>query len=305
MARFEMPRPSIVAALGTVLVFAGLVLAERQHLLTLPSPSDQLVAAVLPGAVVALTNEERKEEGLGSLKANALLNEAAQLKADDMAAKGYYAHVSPDGTIPPYWLNKVGYRYQMMGENLVVDRENSEAVVSAWMGSVSHRENLLNPQHTEIGVGVAHGTYKGRKTIYVVQMLARPTEPARPVPKPKVTIPAPVAPTKPLLPKPVPVKTAATTSTLVRPRTAAPVVRDALTPVLTAVASTTLVEVPNIVASTSFTPPIIPPFVSPPVELTSTTADEPVRPRLDLRGKVRTFVHTLGSQIKSVFSPLL
>ena len=119
------------------------------------------------------------------------------------------------------------------------------------MGSQSHRENILNPQFTEIGIGIAYGHYKGRDTTYVVQMLARPVQTAstRVVVQPKT--PVPVTPTKPLLPTPVPTKTAATTSVLVRPAPK-PAVQDTLRPVLKAVASstptTTLAEVPSIIA---------------------------------------------------------
>ncbi|HEX8591296.1 MAG TPA: CAP domain-containing protein, partial [Candidatus Paceibacterota bacterium] len=177
-------RPPFIAALVAAVLIGGLTLAESRGLMTLPGPSNQLLASVLPGSVVALTNEERGDAGLASLKANSLLTRAAQMKADDMAAKSYYAHVAPDGTPPPYWLNAVGYKYQIMAENLVIDRESSDDAVSAWMGSKYHRDNILNPVFTEIGVGVAHGSYKGRDTIYVVQMFAKPIGQSTPAPKP-------------------------------------------------------------------------------------------------------------------------
>jgi uncharacterized protein YkwD len=197
--------------MATILL-GGITAAENAGILSLSvpqaAPADSL-AAILAGSVVKLTNEERADNDLSLLSASPLLTRAAQLKADDMAEKSYYAHVSPDGTIPPHWLDVVGYRYQIMGENLVVDRTESEDVVSAWMGSATHRQNLLNPTFTEIGIGVAYGAYKGEDTIYVVQMLAKPVSPTvaeRPVSKPKpqaVTEPKPPAmPAPALAPKP-------------------------------------------------------------------------------------------------------
>jgi hypothetical protein len=321
-------RPPFIAGIAVAVLFAGAIALERGGLITLPTPSDELIASILPGSVVALTNEERADLNLGSLRANSLLNRAAQMKADDMAAKSYYAHVSPDGTIPPYWLNKVGYKYQIMGENLVIDRENSEQVVSAWMGSPTHRENMLNPQMTEIGVGVAFGSYKGRDTIYVVQMLAKPlpgsgTQTAtRPAPAPvSAPKPAPVAvttpATKPLpapapapapapVAKPAPVVTPKPTVSTVAPPAVrapepAPVIRDSIAPLLTNLASSTLAEVPSIVV-----PP--PPLEEPLPAVTGNAVEisAPVRapPRSALSERVRVFVGSIGTSFRSFLSPI-
>jgi hypothetical protein len=298
------PRPPFVLALAFAVLLGGIAASERVRDLAVGDPTPNLVASVLPGAVISLTNEERGEEGLGSLKASALLNQAAQLKANDMAAKSYYAHVSPDGTIPPAWLNKVGYKYQIMGENLVIDRTSSEQVVSAWMGSEAHRENILNPQFTEIGIGIAYGRYKEQDTTYVVQMLARPLGGSAPAPVKTVTVKPskPLTTTRPLVPTPVPTKTAATTSVLVRP-TPKPVVRDTLKPVLETVASSTLSVVPSIVADVTVTPvPVIEPYSSQPIEL---SPPAPVVPqRTSVGTKLRMFMGEVGHEVRSFFSPI-
>ncbi|HEY0010635.1 MAG TPA: CAP domain-containing protein [Candidatus Paceibacterota bacterium] len=302
-------RPPFIAALFATLLLGGIVGLERHGLVTLPNPSFELLASVLPGAVVALTNEERSDMNLGSLRANALLTRAAQMKADDMAAKSYYAHVSPDGTIPPYWLTAAGYKYQVMGENLVVDRESSESVVSAWMGSHDHRENILNPSFTEIGIGVAHGTYKGRDTIYVVQMLARPlggqVTASKPAPAPKpapVTLPKPApAPVKTPAPTPAPkpAPTPRAVPVVVRaPAEPKPVIKDPIAPILDTIASTTLIEVPSIVASSTYLPPVLSADISAPVELAEPLASVSPAPT-SFGMKVRAFAASVGREIKS------
>ena len=131
-------------------------------------------AAVDASDVVTLTNENRTDDGLPALAENPLLMQAAQDKANDMAANSYYAHVSPDGKSPLYWLQLVGYHYLNAGENLVIDRTTSEQVVDAWMASPDHRANILRPQFTEVGVGVAQGVYQGLATTYVVQEFGTP-----------------------------------------------------------------------------------------------------------------------------------
>ncbi|MDB5190127.1 MAG: hypothetical protein JWN49_453 [Parcubacteria group bacterium] len=163
-------------------------------------PSKQLTASVTSTEVVALTNENRIEDHLPALATSPLLTQAAQLKADDMAANSYYAHVSPDGKTPLYWLELVGYHYLNAGENLVIDRTTSEEVVSAWMNSADHRENILRPQFTEIGVGVAQGVYEGQATTYVVQEFGTPYPSIALVRKPVATTVTPAVPTPVVVP---------------------------------------------------------------------------------------------------------
>ncbi len=131
-------------------------------------------AGVLAGAVVALTNEERTERGVPALTPNEALDRAAQAKAEDMAAKGYYAHVAPDGRTPMHWVSMEGYEYRIVGENLVVNRTEARTVIDAFMGSSGHRANILRRDFTEIGVGVATGTYKGKEAVFTVQLFAAP-----------------------------------------------------------------------------------------------------------------------------------
>jgi hypothetical protein len=131
-------------------------------------------ASVLPSVVASLTNDERSSNGDSALTVSPLLSRAAQLKADDMAAKGYFAHTAPDGTLPWHWFDVVGYDYQYAGENLAIDFDDSQQLVDAWMASTAHRQNILKAQYTQIGIGIATGTYQGQETTFVVQFFAKP-----------------------------------------------------------------------------------------------------------------------------------
>jgi hypothetical protein len=172
----------VLPALGIVVI----LLAVSAAVVTAPGlPAGSLPAAVLPGAVVSLTNTARAQEGVALLTRNSKLDQAAQMKAEDMAKKGYYAHVAPDGTTPMHWVEKAGYSYLMVGENLVVNRDSAREVVEAFMGSSGHRANILRSDFTEIGVGVANGTYKSKDATFIVQIFAKPRveapKPAKPV----------------------------------------------------------------------------------------------------------------------------
>jgi len=124
--------------------------------------------------VINLTNVERANAGLTTLKENSSLNQAAGLKANDMFAKDYWAHFAPDGTSPWYFFNLVGYKYSWAGENLARDFATSGGVVSAWMASPGHRSNILNANFTETGVAVVNGNLAGEETTLVVQLFGKP-----------------------------------------------------------------------------------------------------------------------------------
>ncbi|MFA6353842.1 MAG: CAP domain-containing protein [Candidatus Paceibacterota bacterium] len=132
------------------------------------------MAAVLPAVLADLTNEERQTQNLPTLTVNPILNEAAAMKANDMATKGYFAHTSPEGKTPWYWIEKVGYKYQYAGENLAINFNDSKDVTNAWMGSPTHKANIVKGNYTEIGTGIATGIYEGRNTIFVAQVYANP-----------------------------------------------------------------------------------------------------------------------------------
>lgn len=181
---------------------AALVSIAVSGFLAIPPRTGDQTAAVSAAEIVVLTNSEREEKGIVTLKRNALLDAAAQMKAEDMAEKGYYAHVSPDGVTPMYFVERAGYRYLAIGENLVVQRTDAKQVIDAFMGSPGHRANILRKDFTEIGVGVAKGTYKGKDTTFTVQIFGTPKAATEATPKP-ASKPVAATPQATAAPKPV------------------------------------------------------------------------------------------------------
>lgn len=158
-------------------------------------------AAILPKVLVELANTDRHTSSLPSLSVNPILEETARRKALDMASRGYFAHVSPDGKSPWYWFAETGYNFSYAGENLAVNFTDSIDVERAWMNSPGHRANILNGNFSEIGIATARGTYQDRDTIFVVQMFGKPI---RTVTSPLQTALAPARPPAPAsIPKPV------------------------------------------------------------------------------------------------------
>lgn len=138
--------------------------------------SSNQYASVLAGVLVDLANGDRAQNDLHTLTMNPVLVAAAQAKADDMAAKGYFAHVSPEGVEPWHWFEKAGYNFDYAGENLAVDFSDSGDVERAWMNSPTHRDNILNDHFTEIGIATAEGSYQGHPTTFVVQEFGSPSD---------------------------------------------------------------------------------------------------------------------------------
>lgn len=101
------------------------------------------------------TNAKRTKEGLPALALNNSLDSAAQTKAKNMAQLDYWSHNTPSGKPPWIFVASQNYSYQVLGENLAAGFTNENAVVNAWMASAEHRANILNPDFSQVGFGVA------------------------------------------------------------------------------------------------------------------------------------------------------
>lgn len=111
--------------------------------------------------VVRLTNVIRAENGLAPVTLNSELQAAASDHSDDMAVRDYFGHVNLDGQQPWDRALEAGYDYQTVGENIAAGQLTPAEVVQAWYESASHRENILNGDFTEIGIGY---TFLGNDT---------------------------------------------------------------------------------------------------------------------------------------------
>lgn len=163
-------RAGMVGLMALVLV--SFAMAHLQSLIWMTS--DWMVSTILPAVIVSETNEERRDDALPPLVRNPILDAAATMKAEHMAANQYFAHFSPDGISPWYWFEQSGYSFVHAGENLAIYFTDSSEVVDAWMNSPTHRANILDAQYREIGLGVAEGEFEGYDTIYVVQLFGTP-----------------------------------------------------------------------------------------------------------------------------------
>ncbi|WP_203968250.1 CAP domain-containing protein [Sediminihabitans luteus] len=122
-----------------------------------PAKSAPQAASAPSGGVVAQTNWYRAQAGCGPLSVDSRLGAAAQGHVNDMAAKGYFAHDSLDGTTFDQRIRRAGYGAPG-GENLARGQSSATQVLRDWMASPGHRANIVNCAFRTIGVGQS-GSY--------------------------------------------------------------------------------------------------------------------------------------------------
>jgi uncharacterized protein YkwD len=132
------------------------------------------ISTISVSGLSELVNIERKESGLSELTLDSRLTSAAEKKAQDMLQNNYWAHQSPDGVQPWFFIEGSGYDYQYAGENLARGYTTNRGVVTGWMNSESHKKNILSVNYTNVGYAVVSGDMNGKPSIVVVQMFGTP-----------------------------------------------------------------------------------------------------------------------------------
>jgi uncharacterized protein (TIGR03000 family) len=122
--------------------------------------------------LIELTNKEREKAGAPPLKMNEKLCAAARGHSENMARQNVLAHTL-DGKQFFERMTDAGYAHGFAGENIAEGAPTPAEAISMWMTSPGHRQNILNQDYKELGVGVAAAA-NGRK--YWTQVFAVPRE---------------------------------------------------------------------------------------------------------------------------------
>ncbi|MFC4809122.1 CAP domain-containing protein [Paenibacillus sp. GCM10023250] len=129
------------------------------------------VDSSIASQILQKVNAERSKAGVQPLSLSAELNKVAQAKSADMRDKGYFDHQSPTYGSPFDMMKSFGVSYSYAGENIAAGQQDVQAVMTAWMNSPGHRQNILSPNYTKLGVGYAKG---GSMNPYWTQEFIRP-----------------------------------------------------------------------------------------------------------------------------------
>ncbi len=111
--------------------------------------------------ILQLVNAERAKTGAKALSANSDCTKLARMKSQDMVNNNYFSHQSPTYGSPFDMLKSNNVSYMYAGENIAMN-QSADAAFKAWMNSEGHKKNILNPNFTELGVGIApkgNGSY--------------------------------------------------------------------------------------------------------------------------------------------------
>lgn len=113
-----------------------------------------------------LVNQERTSRGLKPLFLDSRVTSVARAYSQQMVTNNFFSHTSAvDGSSPFDRIKRVGITYKYAGENLAYNSSVSTAH-TALMNSTSHRQNILNPSFTHVGIGIVK---KGTSQIMVTQ----------------------------------------------------------------------------------------------------------------------------------------
>ena len=124
-----------------------------------PSTTETSISSI-EQQVLTLTNQERAKAGLSPLAADAPLMASARAKSSDMSTNNYFSHNSPTLGSPFDQMKARGINYRAAAENIAMGQRTAQEVVTGWMNSPGHRENIMNANYTHIGIGYdANGHY--------------------------------------------------------------------------------------------------------------------------------------------------
>lgn len=133
---------------------------------TPPSPPDSVLSV---DEVLRLVNSERRANNLKELKEDTRLSLIAQQRADDMAARQYYAHQNPDGRYYYDLFPTQNIKADYSCENLDVEFTVDETVyIGDWLDSKDHRDCMLNKEVTSAGYAVVRFSKPHEPEIYIV-----------------------------------------------------------------------------------------------------------------------------------------
>lgn len=127
-------------------------------------------------SIISQINAIRRQNNLKDLKVNKNLSLAAKSKAKDMYEINYFSHTSPKEIKWSEFIKESGYKYTFAGENLAKGYYESSEVISDWMSSNSHRDNILYPDYVDTGVSCIESINMG---MIIVQVFGNPEIPKK------------------------------------------------------------------------------------------------------------------------------
>jgi uncharacterized protein YkwD len=122
--------------------------------------SSPRVRADLETQMLEMVNQERTKQNLPPLKPDPELTMVARAHSKDMFARGYFAHLTPEGKTPFDRMRSGGVRYLSAGENLALG-QTLTICHNGLMNSPGHKANILDKSYGRLGIGILDGGMHG------------------------------------------------------------------------------------------------------------------------------------------------
>ncbi len=153
MNKFERGLGYIVGCMIASITTIGILVSQLAAMTIMPS------TAPVPEEVISFTNEQRELAGVSDLVEDPYLDQIAQIRANEMAKTGVFDHTRPDGQkFTELFIVNGKWITPLAGENIGKNVWTSKQVIDCWMASPGHAANIIRPQFTKIGVGVARAS---------------------------------------------------------------------------------------------------------------------------------------------------
>jgi uncharacterized protein YkwD len=166
-----------VLCLASILLASDVTTFSTKAGANVPAATNAPIAATaisIEEQVFGAINQFREEQHLAPLSMAKDLANVARLHSQDMATRNYFDHISPDGNTMRKRVLSFGItNWNRLAENIAMNfghNDPASVAVRGWLNSPAHRQNILDQDLTETGIGVAFDA-KGR--IYLTQLFAR------------------------------------------------------------------------------------------------------------------------------------
>lgn len=157
-----------IAAVVVIVALVGGAFVARDLLFSGAAVKKLTRQQSIANSIFTLINAQRKASGLPPFKRDPVLDRLAQAHSHDMLVKNYFAHDAPasaGGVTFAERFHSISPRRPLGEENIAYGGGSygtAQGLVTLWMHSPPHRENILNPAVHRIGIGISIGLFQGQ-----------------------------------------------------------------------------------------------------------------------------------------------
>jgi len=148
----------ILTGTALALVLAGCTESPATATATATAPASTQSSSAIAAGVTAQVNAIRAQAGQAPVSRNAQLDAAALAHARDMAANSFMGHIGSDGSDLRDRVQRAGYGWCTLAENVSRGYSTDARAVEAWRVSPGHYANLVKGNVREFGMANVAGS---------------------------------------------------------------------------------------------------------------------------------------------------